>query len=95
MFASVIDIKFKPGSRNQYLDFAQGVAAKLEGIPGIRECTIVDRGDDSSLALVAYDSRKDWEAAAPKAQEILGGLADIAAAPPKRVGGEVVVNRIY
>ena len=95
MFSSVINIRFKPERLNDGVAFARSVTAKLEGVPGIREFTVISTGDDGYAVFVIYNSKDEWEAAGPKAQELLGGLADMVAAAPERTGGEVLVNHVY
>ena len=95
MFSTVINIKFKPGKIDEAVELSRSAVSKLEGVPGIIEYTVINTGDDSAAVFVIYDSKDDWEAAAPKAQEILGGFADLVAAAPERAGGDVVVNHIF
>jgi len=95
MFASTLTIQLKSGAKSKFSEFALSVIPRLKDQTGIREYTVIDQGDDTSLVIVIYDSKEQWEAAAPKAREILGDLDSLVAAPPERVGGEVIVNCIY
>ena len=95
MYASVIELQFKPGKIEEALELARSLRSELAGLDGIKQFITIDRGDDSSLAVVIYGSQAQWEAAAPRAQEILGRMADLVAAPPVRAGGDVYVNEMF
>jgi hypothetical protein len=56
---------------------------------------LIDKGDDKALFIAFYDTAEDQVAATPKAQEIIGRLKDIIAAPPERVQVEVAINHTF
>ncbi len=95
MYASTITVTMRPDMHNEGIAFAHAVTAQLTELNGIREYTAIETGENTMLVIVIYDSQQDWETAAPTAQSILGGMADMVAAPPQRVGGEVIINHVY
>ncbi len=95
MYASVINFQLKPGKTDEATAMAEAMRPELESVPGIRQFIVIDQGDDNGLAVVIYNSQADQEAATPKAQELLGSMAELYAAPPERKGCEVTVNESF
>ena len=94
MYASYIEMQLKPGTMADAIEMAKQMEADL-GQMGMKQFIIVDRGNDSSTVLALYDTAEDQVAATPKAQEVIGILADLAAAPPERVQVEVAIDHTY
>ena len=92
MYTSMIEFQFEPDSWDKALEPTAAMRADLEGLDGLKHFTVIDTDDDKDLVLAVYESQSDWEAAAPKAQELLrtdgrpGGRA--AGAPGMRRSGQ-------
>ena len=95
MFASVIDVQLKPGTFDEAMAITRAAIPEMKDIPGIRQIISIDKGNDHGLVLAIYESKAAQEAAAPKAQEILGRIAGLAAAAPQRLGCEVNINEMF
>ena len=91
MYASYIEVQFKPGKTAEAMEMARQMKSEL-GQMGMKQFIVADKGDDSSTLLAFYDTAEDQEAAGPKAAELLGRLADLFAAPPERKQVEVPIN---
>ena len=91
MYASYIEVQFKPGKTAEAMEMARQMKSEL-GQMGMKQFIVADKGDDSSTLLALYDTAEDQEAAGPKAAELLGRLADLFAAPPERKQVEVQIN---
>jgi hypothetical protein len=91
MYASYIEVQFKPGKTAEAMEMARQMKSEL-GQMGMKQFIVADKGDDSSTLLALYDTAEDQEAAGPKAAELLGRLADLFAAPPERKQVEVPIN---
>ena len=91
MYASYIEVQFKPGKTAEVMEMARQMKSEL-GQMGMKQFIVADKGDDSSTLLALYDTAEDQEAAGPKAAELLGRLADLFAAPPERKQVEVPIN---
>ena len=91
MYASYIEVQFKPGKTAEAMEMARQMKSEL-GQMGMKQFIIADKGDDSSTLLALYETAEDQEAAGPKAAELLGRLADLFAAPPERKQVEVPIN---
>ncbi len=94
MFASLIEIPRKPGALDEAMDITRAAVPELREISGLKQIISIDKGNDQSLVIAIYESQAAQEAAAPKAQEVLGRLSDLVAAPPKRLGCEVNINEL-
>ena len=95
MFASVIDVQLKPGTFDEAMDITRAALPDMREIPGIKQIISIDKGNDHGLVVAIYESQAAQEAAAPKAQEILGRIAGLAAAAPQRLGCEVNINEHF
>ena len=95
MYASVVEIQLKPGKMGEATEIARAMRPDLEQINGLKQFIVIDHCHDKLLAVVIYEGKADREAATPKAQELLGRLAELAAAPPERMGCEVTVNEVF
>ena len=91
MYASYIEVQFKPGKTAEAMEMARQMKSEL-GQMGMKQFIVADKGDDSSTLLALYDTAEDQEAAGPKAAELLGRLANLFAAPPERKRVEVPIN---
>ena len=94
MYASYIEVQFKPGKTAEAMEMARQMKSEL-GQLGMKQFIIADKGDDSSTLLALYDTAEDQEAAGPKAAELLGRLAVFMAGPPERKQVEVPINFIF
>ena len=55
----------------------------------------MDRGDDRALVVAIYDTEQHQSAAGPIAQQLLGRMASLMAAPPNREACEVIVHEAF
>ena len=94
MYASVIDIQLKPGTTSQATEITLGAMDDIRAFDGLKQIISIDRGNDRGL-VIANESQAAQEAAAPRAQAVLGLLGDLYAAPPERQGCEVLVNESF
>lgn len=95
MYASIIELQFKPDSMQAGLDHVVALRPHLEQIDGLNQMISIDRGDDKVTVVVIYDSKAQREAAAEQARAVLAGVAEFVAAPPERQGFEILVNEKY
>ena len=95
MFASVIAFQFQPGKTEEAIELAGSLRSELEQLDGLKPFIPINRGNDRGLSIVIYESQARWEAAGPRAQEILGRMASLVAAPPSREGCDVPVNDVF
>ena len=95
MYASIIELQFKPGSMQVGLDHVVALRPQLMKINGLNQMISIDRGDDRVTVVVIYDSEAQREAATEQAQAVLAGIAEFVVAPPKRQGFEILVNEKY
>ena len=94
MYASYIEMQLKPGKMAEVIEITKQMEADL-GQMGMKQFFIIDKGDDSTTLIALYDTAQAYYAAAPKAAELLGRLADFMAVPPERKQGEVPINFIF
>ena len=95
MYATIIEMNYKPGSTEEATELALAMRPDLAAIDGIKQFLIVDKGDDTSLLVAVYDTEAQREAAGPKGQELLGRVAHLFAEAPERLGGSVLVNETF
>ena len=95
MYASVVEIQLKPGKMDEATEIARAMRPDLEQLNGLKQFVVIDHCHDKLLAVVIYEGKADQEAATPKAQEIIGRLAELVAGPPERMGCEVIVNEVF
>ncbi len=92
MYCSVLEIQLKPGKMDEATEIVRAMRPDLEQLNGLKQLVVIDHCHDRFLAVAIYEGKADREAATPKAQELLGRLAELAAAPPERMGCAVTVN---
>ena len=96
MYATVIDASFKPESRDEVISMMDGLMDDLNSkVAGLRGYFVLDRGDNNSTAVVLYETKEHWEAAASAGAEILGKLGPYMAAMPERSGCEVMAIKRF
>ena len=96
MHASVIETTFKAENRDEAIALTSELVDELSTrVEGLRGFVLLDRGDNRSTAMVLYESKEQWEAAAPVAQEILGKLGPFMADMPERTGCDVILAKRY
>ncbi len=95
MYASVVEIQLKPGKMDEATEMVRAMRPDLEQFNGLKQLVVIDQCHDKLLAVVIYEGMSDQEAATPKAQELLGRLAELWAAPPERMGCAVTVNEVF
>ncbi len=95
MYASVIEIQLKPGKMDEATEMVRAMRPDLEKFNGLKQLVVIDHCHDRLLDVVIYEGKADQEAATPKAQELIGRLAELAAAPPERMGCAVTVNEVF
>ena len=92
MYASYIQMKFKPGMKQTAMDYASGLRSQMEQIEGANQLLVIDAVGDEAVAIAIYDSKGHQEAAAEKAQAVMAGMAEFLAEPPERQGREIMLN---
>jgi hypothetical protein len=95
MCSSVIEIQLKPGKMDEATEMVRAMRPDLEQLNGLKQLVVIDHCHDKLLAVAIYEGKADQEAATPKAQELIGRLAELAAAPPERMGCAVTVNEVF
>lgn len=95
MFASVIEVQLKPGTFNEAMDITRAALPEMKEIPGLTQIISIDKGNDQGLVIAIYESQGAQEAATPKAPEVLGRIAGLAAGAPVRAGCDVTINEIF
>ena len=95
MYASVVEIQLKAGKMDEATEIARAMRPDLEQLNGLKQFIVIDHCHDKLLAVVIYEGKADQEAATPKAQELLGRFAELAAALPESMGCEVTVNEVF
>ena len=94
MYCSVIDIEIQPGKFEQAKAQATAMLPEYQKL-GCKQFILVDRGNDSFTVIAIYESQAKQEEATPKAQELLGTLAEMMKTPPERKGAEIIINEVY
>jgi len=96
MYASVIEGKFIAEKRDEAIALMDGLIEELSSkVEGLRGIMVLDRGNDISTTVAVYDTKANFEAAAPIAQEVLGKLAPYLAEMPQRAGCEVLYGKRF
>jgi heme-degrading monooxygenase HmoA len=95
MYASYTDVQLQSGKTAETIQRTKDLMPQIADIPGLKRFMVLDKGDDKALFLAFYDTAEDQVAATPKAQEVIGALADLAAAPPERIQVEVAIDHTY
>ena len=95
MYASHVEVQVQSGKMAEAIQRSKNLLDKVNEIPNIRRFMVLDKGNDKALFLAFYDTAEDQVAATPKAQEVIGLLADLAAAPPERIQVEVAIDHTY
>ncbi len=95
MHASHVEVKIQSGKSAEAIQRTKDLIPQIGEIPNIKRFMLLDKGDDKALFIAFYDNAEDQVAATPKAQEVIGLLADLAAAPPERVQVEVAIDHSY
>ena len=95
MYASHVEVQVQSGKMGEAIQRTKDLINDVGEIPKLRRFMVLDKSDDKALFLAFYDTAEDQVAATPKAQEVIGRLADLAAAPPERVQAEVAIDHTY
>jgi len=95
MYASIIELKFKPNLMQEALNYAASLRPTMEQIDGLNQMLSIDRDDDKATVIVVYDSKQQRDAAAGKAQEVLAAMAQFLDQPPERHGHEITINEKF
>ena len=95
MYAAHVEVQIQSGKTAEAIQRVKDMTADIGTIPNIKRFMLIDKGDDKALFFAFYDSAEDQERATPKAQELLGALADLMAEPPERVQVEVAIEHTY
>ena len=95
MYASHVEVQIQPGKTAEAIQRTKDLIPQIGEIPNLKRFMLIDKGDDKALFIAFYDTAAEQEAATPKAQEVIGILADLAAAPPERVQVEVAIEHTY
>ena len=95
MYASHVEVQVQSGKMAEAIQRSKDLINEVNEIPNIRRFMVLDKGNDKALFLAFYDTAEDQVAATPKAREVIGLLADLAAAPPERVQAEVAIDHSY
>ena len=96
MHASVIEGKFIAEKRDEAVAVMEELVDELSSkVEGLRAIIVLDRGDDVGTTVALYETKENFEAAAPVAREILGKLAPYFAEMPERSGCEVLFSKRF
>ena len=95
MYASHVEVQIQSGKTAEAIQRTKDLIPQIGEIPNIKRFMLLDKGNDKALFIAFYDTAEEQEGATPKAQEIIGRLADLAAAPPERVQVEVAIDHTY
>ena len=95
MYASHVEVQIQSGKTAEAIQRVKDMTADIGTIPNIKRFMLIDKGNDKALFIAFYNTAEEQEGATPKAQEIIGRLADLAAAPPERVQVEVAIDHTY
>ena len=95
MYASHVEVQIQAGKMAEAIQRSKDLINEVGEIPNLRRFMVLNKGDDKAVYLAFYDTAEDQVAATPKAQEVIGKLADLAAAPPERVQVEVAIDHTY
>ena len=95
MYASHVEVQVQSGKMAEAIQRSKDLINEVNEIPNIRRFMVLDKGNDKALFLAFYDTAEDQVAATPKAQEVIGLLADLAAASPERIQVEVAIDHTY
>ena len=95
MYASHVEVQVLSGKMAEAIQRSKDLINEVNEIPNIRRFMVLDKGNDKALFLAFYDTAEDQVAATPKAQEVIGLLADLAASPPERIQVEVAIDHTY
>ncbi len=94
-YASLIEIEFKPGKKDELVAISEEMRADMEKLDGIKQFILIDRGDDKALAVGFYSNRAQQEAATPNAEKLLERWEHLVTTPPVRTGCNVLVHQIF
>ncbi len=94
IYCSVIDIEIQPERFEQAKAQANAMIPEYQEL-GYKQHILVDKGNDSFTVIAIYLSQAKQEEATPKAQELLGRLAEMMKTPPERKGAENILNKVY
>jgi len=89
MHASVVEIKLKPGTVTELVNFAEDLREELAQLEGLKELILIDKGNQDILGIVIYETAAQQQATTARAQEVLAGMAEFVAEPPVRKGCNV------
>ena len=95
MNASHVEVQVQSGKAAEAIQRTKELTVDIGTIPNIKRFMLIDQGDDKALFIAFYDTAEEQERATPKAQELLGALADLMAAPPKRIQVEVAIDHTF
>ena len=87
-------LRFSPENLEQAKAQATAMLPEYQKL-GCKQFILVDRGNDSFTVIAIYESQAKQEEATPKAQELLGTLAEMMKTPPERKGAEIIINEVY
>lgn len=94
-YASLIEMEFKPGKKDELTVIAEEMRADLEKLDGIKQFILIDRGGNKALAVAFYSTRAQQEAATLDAKELQDRWGDLVTTPPVRTGCNVLVHQIF
>ena len=94
-YASLIEIQFKPGKKDELVTIAEEMRTDLEKLDGIKQFILIDRGGDKALAVAFYSNRAQQEAATLDAEKLQDRWSHLVTMPPVRTGCNVLVHQIF
>ena len=95
MYASYVEVEVQPGKAAEAIQRTKDLTADIGTIPNINRFMLIDKGNDKALFIAFYNTAEEQEGATPKAQELLGALADLMAAPPNRIQVEIAIDHTF
>ena len=89
MYYRITTVKEKGKSFEEMKIFLDNHRVKLKVLNAV-SITVIDIGNNTAVMVTVYKSKKDADAAIPKAKEILGESEKMIEEPPVQVEGAVV-----
>tara|TARA_Y100001934_G_scaffold64484_1_gene80008 strand:+ start:73 stop:354 length:282 start_codon:yes stop_codon:yes gene_type:complete len=92
MHASFVELKVKPNRFEAMKNYTDSIEEIIK-VVGMKQFLVLNRGDNSCLLIVIYNSAAEQEAVAPIAAKVLGEYTQkFLSEPPERKQVEVLFN---
>ena len=90
MYIRITTMSYDPDREGEFMAIADAARDEMKGIEGLQSIRTVRVADGKLVVGATYDNEESANAAMPKSQGILGGLAAVLTAPPERQEGPVI-----